>query len=158
MSYAQFVKDINLVSGWAMGILETRFSLKCVKVFCPGSTLWIFLFLGGFIIRSSLAWNCPVYGFDFNGNDLECISAPVNSWQECGKLCQLRYDCQYWTWATEWQTVSTNILVHTVPEKKLFLLQLAQANLTGLSFRIAAFLLNPAAHSFFLWLAMCLMM
>jgi hypothetical protein len=89
------------------GILETRFSIKYVKVFfCPGSTLWIFLFLGGFISRSSLAsnnvtsrdWkNCPVYGFDIWGNDVEGVR-DVSSWENCGYMCHLHPDCKFWSW------------------------------------------------------------
>jgi hypothetical protein len=76
--------------------------------FYLGSTLWILLFLGGVISKSSLAtnnvtsqtWSCPVYGLDFYGNDLEKVMY-VSSWEDCGYMCHLDPNCLFWTWDTD---------------------------------------------------------
>jgi hypothetical protein len=94
----------------------------------PGSTLWILLFLGGVISRSSLAtdngtsrgWECPVYGIDFEKHDIQ--HEDVSSWEDCGYMCQLNTDCKFWTWTTKHHEVKRSPSdKHPVLKKKNFL-------------------------------------
>ena len=49
-------------------------------------------------LSSAADWPCPVEGLDFHGYDIECQpKGSVDSWQECGKLCNDLDECKFWT-------------------------------------------------------------
>ena len=77
----------------------------------------------GLMVTSGEAYNCPEYGLDFGGNDINDVPygiPSVNSWNDCGKdqllsktsmepatislslsagqICQLVSDCRFWSW------------------------------------------------------------
>jgi len=43
------------------------------------------------------AWACPEYALNMNGHDIETYDN-IQSWQECGQLCQDILECQFWSW------------------------------------------------------------
>merc|ERR1712018_668816 len=64
-------------------------------------TLLSFVILSVFLTLG-LAFDCPMKGINFQGSDLG-VQRDVQSWQECGELCQAQAaaGCLYWTWNSE---------------------------------------------------------
>merc|ERR1712018_275686 len=80
-----------------MGIRSqfTRVFERTMKTLLAFVTLSACLTLG-------LAYDCPLEGVNFLGSDLT-IQRDVNSWQECGEICQAQAvsGCSYWSWGSE---------------------------------------------------------
>ena len=44
---------------------------------------------------------CPMENVNFSGEDLIWFDAGIESWNECGELCNNAVLCKYWTWIDE---------------------------------------------------------
>lgn len=56
---------------------------------------------------------CPLEGIDFPNFDLTYLK--TSSWEECGTLCGLFYDCKFWSWNMHnscWLKTSDQHMIH----------------------------------------------
>ena len=44
---------------------------------------------------------CPMENVNFSGEDLIWFDAGIETWNECGELCNNAVLCKYWTWINE---------------------------------------------------------
>merc|ERR1712037_326527 len=44
-------------------------------------------------------YNCPLLDIDFYGDNIDRFLA-IGMWQECGHICNIVPDCNFWTWNT----------------------------------------------------------
>ena len=59
------------------------------------------LFIFAILLTISLAekndWPCPSEDVNFSGHDVERVDG-VDSWSECGQICNVYPNCKYWTY------------------------------------------------------------
>merc|ERR1719264_220103 len=45
-------------------------------------------------------YNCPEEGIHFDDDTIDC-NMTVDSWEDCGAICELMVDCLFWSWKIE---------------------------------------------------------